>query len=83
MNMYIPKHLGNKLRELRLSLGWTQDEMATALGRVEKSRRSRVYEWETSSRIPSLGILLRYSKIFNVPTDDLLDDKKKLDLSED
>ena len=77
-----PIHLGAKLRVLRLNAGWTLDKMALELGRTEPSRRSRVHEWETDSRIPSIGVLIRYSKIFSISTDDLLNDEKGIDLTE-
>lgn len=54
--------------------------MAAALGRKEPSRRSRVHEWETGSRTPGIGIIVSYSKIFSISTDDLLDDERRLDL---
>jgi transcriptional regulator with XRE-family HTH domain len=82
MTLDAPKHLGAKLRALRLSFGWTLDRMAVALGRKEPSRRSRVHEWETGSRIPRIGVLFNYSKIFSISTDDLIDDEKRLDLIE-
>ena len=77
-----PKHLGAKLRALRFNSGWTLEKMAIALGRIEPARRSRVHEWETGSRIPSIGVLLSYSKIFKISTDDLLDDKRHLEVIE-
>lgn len=82
MTLATPKHLGAKLRALRLSVGWTLDRMAIALGRKEQSRRCRVHEWESGSRTPSIGVLLGYSKTFIISTDDLLDDKKRMDLIE-
>ncbi len=82
MTIDAPKYLGAKLRALRQGVGWTHDKMAAALGRNELSRRSRVHEWETGSRIPGIGVLLCYSKVFCISTDDLLNDEKRLDLIE-
>ena len=75
-----PKLLGAKLRALRQRKGWKLDMMSAALGREELSRRSRVNEWETGSRIPTVVVLLKYSRIFSIPTDDLLKDENRLDL---
>jgi transcriptional regulator with XRE-family HTH domain len=82
MTVDAPKNLGAKLRALRMRFGWTLDRMAVALGRKEPSRRSRVHEWETGSRIPSIGVLISYSRIFTISIDDMLNDQKRLDLIE-
>jgi transcriptional regulator with XRE-family HTH domain len=71
-----PKLLGAKLRALRKSRDLTLDALAAELGREEHSRRSRVEEWETGSRIPSVVTVLKYSRFFDVSTDDLLKDEK-------
>lgn len=82
MSKVIPNHLGKKLRKIREFKGLTLDEMAKLLGRKEKSRRARIYEWEIGKRTPDLPTLLKYAKVVNVSTDILIDDNKKLSLDD-
>lgn len=76
----IPKRLGEKLRLIREHHGWTLDQMAAAVGRVGRSRRSRVYEWECGVRQPDLPTLLIYARLAGVSTDVLIDDACELEL---
>ena len=75
-----PKNLGRKLKSIRQNLGYTQEEMAAAVGKKGKSRRSRVHEWEKGLREPDLSCLLAYAKLANISTDALLDDDVELKL---
>ena len=76
-----PVMLGEKLKEIRLQQGYTLDEMAVAVGKEGKSRRSRVHEWEKGIRVPDYSSLLAYAKLANISTDDLIDDNIQLQLS--
>lgn len=76
----MPARLGNKLKNIRLYLGYTLEEMAGAVGKEGKSRRARVYEWEKGLRTPDYTCLLAYAKLANVSTDDLIDDTIHLHL---
>ena len=76
----IPKRLGEKLRTIRESRGWSLDQMAEAVGRTENSRRTRVFEWETGTRQPNLSALLAYARLAGVSTDVLIDDELDLRL---
>jgi transcriptional regulator with XRE-family HTH domain len=76
----IPEGLADKLRAIRLHLGWTLDQMAAAVGRTGTSRRTRVYEWEQGIRQPDLPALLAYARLAGVSTDVLIDDDLELDL---
>lgn len=76
----IPTKLGKKLKDIRLHLGFTLEEMAEAVGKTGNSRRTRVYEWETGKRQPDLNCLLAYAKLAKVSTDDLIDDAIALHL---
>ncbi len=78
----IPENLGGKLKTIRLYLGYTQDEMAAAVGKEGKSRRSRIHEWENGLREPDLASLLAYARLTDISTDDLLDDEVKLNLKQ-
>jgi transcriptional regulator with XRE-family HTH domain len=72
------KRLGEKLRTIRQQAGLTCEQIAAELGRTEKSRRSRVQEWEANNRTPPLHILLRYARFAGISTDVLLDDELDL-----
>jgi transcriptional regulator with XRE-family HTH domain len=76
----IPKRLGEKLRMIRESHGWSLDQMAEAVGKTGASRRTRVYEWETGIRQPDLPALLAYAQLVGVSTDVLIDDDLDLHL---
>ena len=76
----IPKQLGEKLRMIRESRGWSLDQMAEAVGKTGASRRTRVYEWETGVRQPDLPALLAYARLVGVSTDVLIDDDIELHL---
>lgn len=77
----LPSQLGYKLKMIREHLGYTQDEMAEAVGKYEVSRRSRIHEWENGKRSPDLICLLAYAQLVNVSTDVLIDDQTSLVLS--
>ncbi len=72
-----PKHLGKKLRVLRLDiLGMSQTEMCKALGL--KVSYSAVSRFESGKRDPPLPILLKYARLGGVTMEQLVDDKMKL-----
>lgn len=76
----IPTKLGKKLKDIRLHLGFTLEEMAEVVGKTGNSRRTRVYEWENGVRQPDLNCLLTYAKLVDVSTDVLIDDTEDLNL---
>ncbi|MCL4868794.1 MAG: helix-turn-helix domain-containing protein [Anaerolineae bacterium] len=76
------KNLGAKLKAIREWLGYTQEEMAEAVGKEGVSRRSRVHEWEKGLREPDLTCLLAYARLVSISTDDLLDDAVELQLQQ-
>jgi len=69
------------LRTIRLHLGYTMEQMAEAVGKTGKSRRTRVYEWELGIREPELHCLLAYARLAGASTDDLIDDEVDLVLT--
>lgn len=77
----VPRQLGKKLRNIRLHLGYSLDEMAAAVGKKGTSRRARVYEWEQGLREPKSSILLAYARLVDVSTDELIDDNTDLVLT--
>ena len=71
-----PKHLGKKLRKLRLDvLGYSQTEMCKALGL--KVDYSAVSGYERGAREPSLPVLLKYARLAGCTMEELVDDAIK------
>ncbi|MEZ5425236.1 MAG: helix-turn-helix transcriptional regulator [Pyrinomonadaceae bacterium] len=74
-----PERLASKLRAIRLHLGWTQEEMAKALGKYDlKIYRGYVGLYEIGERIPTILILLAYSRIAKIPLEVVVDDELEL-----
>ena len=61
--------IGNRIRALRTSRGWTQRELARRAGIVNKSVISY---YELGERFPTYEVLLRFASLFEVSTDYLL-----------
>ena len=76
----VPRKLGSKLKAIRLHLGYTLEQMAEAVGKRGRSRRTRVYEWEAGTRQPDFPALLAYARLAGVSTDVLIDDGLDLPL---
>ena len=60
--------LGQRICELRTALGWNQVDLAKKLGVAKQT----VSNWENENIQPSIEMLIRLAKIFNVTTDYLL-----------
>ena len=60
--------LGERICELRSSLGWSQVELAKRLGVAKQT----VSNWENENIQPSIEMLVRLAKQFNSTTDYLL-----------
>ena len=60
--------LGERINELRCSIGWNQVELAKRLGVTKQT----VSNWENENIQPSIEMLVRLSAIFHVTTDYLL-----------
>ena len=60
--------LGQRLHELRLAYGWSQVELAKRLSLSKQT----VSNWENENILPSIEMLVRVAKLFNVSTDYLL-----------
>jgi len=72
--------LKEKLKLIRGFLGFTQDQMADALGLTTESRRARISEWEVGRGEPRRDILIKYSELANIDTKKLIDDKEVIDI---
>lgn len=76
-----PTRLASKLRQIRTSLGLTQQQMAERLQRTKSPPQpGHVSEFEQGKREPSLPVLLMYARVAGVYVDVLIDDD--LDLPE-
>src|ERR671932_244267 len=73
-----PKRLAEKLLQIRLSLGLSQDGMLERLEDEEKFFGSRISAFETGAREPSLPVLLKYARLVGISTDVLIDDELDL-----
>jgi transcriptional regulator with XRE-family HTH domain len=74
-----PKKLGPKLRQIRLSLQLTQQQMVSRLGvKDEPLYSASISQYETGKREPPLLVLLRYARLYGCAMEELVDDKLKL-----
>jgi len=74
-----PKRLAEKLKQIRLTLGLTQEGMFQALQKEIKGDAKihfgYITRYESGSRVPSLLVLLAYSRVSGVTLDVLIDDE--------
>jgi putative transcriptional regulator len=68
------ERITNRVKELRSERGWTQQQLAEAVG---VSRQS-VNSIERNRYVPSLPLALKFAEVFQSPTDDIftLEEKK-------
>jgi putative transcriptional regulator len=59
--------ISNRVKELRLASGWTQEQLASAVG---VSRQS-INSIERNRYVPSLELALTFARIFNCSTDQI------------
>lgn len=71
-----PKHLAEKLVQIRTGLGLSQNELIRRLG--ADLTQNRISEYETGKGEPPLPILLLYARAAGVSTDVLIDDELDL-----
>lgn len=76
-----PARLSEKLLQIRLALGLSQNEMLVRLGLGEKLYRTAVSGYELGTSEPPLPVILSYARLAGICTDMLLDDD--LDLPAD
>ena len=67
------KHIGNRLRELRLKNDMSQEYVAKMLGVSVQA----VSKWENGKTGPDITNLIPISSLFHVPVDDLLDKENR------
>jgi putative transcriptional regulator len=62
---YMAPTITNRVKELRMASGWTQEQLAHAAG---VSRQS-INSIERNRYVPSLELALTFARIFSCPTD--------------
>ena len=67
-----PARLAEKLLQIRLSLGLSQNGMIRRLG-MELSQ-NRISDYELGKSEPPLGLILRYARVVGVCVEVLIDD---------
>jgi len=63
--LYMTPTIINRVKELRIAQGWTQEQLAQAAG---VSRQS-INSIERNRYVPSLELALTFARIFSCPTD--------------
>lgn len=76
-----PAFLAGKLRQIRISLGLSQNEMLRHFGLDEELFQGSVSGYELGTREPPLAVLLQYARAANLYVEVLIDDE--LDLPEE
>lgn len=70
--------LAEKLLQIRVQLGLSQNEMLERLGFADELFRSNISQYERGEREPALPVLLEYARIANVYVDALVSDSVDL-----
>lgn len=65
--LYMSQSIVNRVKELRIARGWTQEQLAQAAG---VSRQS-VNSIERNRYVPSLELALTFARIFACSTDEI------------
>jgi len=65
--LYMERTISNRVKELRTARGWTQEELAHAVG---VSRQS-INSIERNRYVPSLELALMFARTFACPTDQI------------
>jgi len=63
----------NRVKELRVARGWTQQDLADATGVARQSINSI----ECGRYVPSLPLALTFARVFGCPTDEIFKLEKK------
>ena len=73
-----PARLPDKLRQIRFSLGLSQNELINYLGLQDVIAYNKISTYELAAREPALPILLKYARAAGVCVDVLIDDELDL-----
>ena len=70
--------LARKLRQIRMAMGLSQNEMIRTMSMEGGLLREEVSDFERNKRIPSLEVVLAYARAARISVDVLIDDDLKL-----
>lgn len=73
-----PARLAEKLLQIRLSFGLSQNGMLERLGFADELFRSNISQYEMGTRHPPLKVLLGYAQAAGIWVDVLIDDELDL-----
>ena len=73
-----PKRLAEKLRQIRLTLGLSQQEMHRRLRAEEQIPYTRISDYELDKNEPSLMTVLAYARVARVRMEEIVDDELDL-----
>lgn len=73
-----PKRLAEKLLQIRVQLGLSQNELISRLSYDHEIVQGTISTYELGKREPSLPLLLAYAKLAGVCADYLIDDALNL-----
>jgi transcriptional regulator with XRE-family HTH domain len=73
-----PARLTEKLIQIRVGLGLSQNEMISRLGLSDELIREELSAFERGLRQPPLVVLLKYARCVGISTDVLIDDELDL-----
>jgi Helix-turn-helix. len=73
-----PKRLAEKLLQIRLTQGLSQNQMLDKLGLKDRFTRTAISGFELGTTEPSLLVLLKYSRLAGVHLEVLVDDDMEL-----
>jgi len=72
------QHLARKLLSIRHALGLSQIQLVKAMGIDDQIVYSRISEYESGRREPSLWMLLEYARVAGVHLEDIVNDYVEL-----
>jgi transcriptional regulator with XRE-family HTH domain len=70
--------LADKLLQIRVTLGLSQNEMIKHLGLSDEILQASISGYELGTRIPPLPVLLQYAEVAGICTDILINDNLNL-----
>ncbi|MDQ1589704.1 MAG: Helix-turn-helix domain [Pyrinomonadaceae bacterium] len=73
-----PARLAEKLRQIRLTLGLSQQELHRRLGVEDLIAYNEISKYELGKNEPYLQILLQYARVAGVHMEDIVDDELDL-----
>jgi transcriptional regulator with XRE-family HTH domain len=70
-----PKRLAEKLKQIRVSLNLSQNELIERMGFAGAIFQGNISQYEIGRREPPLPVLLAYARVAKIHVDNLIDDE--------